>query len=189
VDIQWCAECLALLQATPLANQTRQLDDLTILSTGLHTAILRDAVHALKYGGATLVAAPLAVRLAQALQAQNWTFDMLIPVPLHPARLAERGYNQSEQLCNHLTQELHIPHVPHALQRQRNTPHQVGLHAAERLENVADAFTLAAAAVAGKRVLLIDDVCTTGATLSACAQVIFNGGAASVTALTLTTAL
>jgi ComF family protein len=189
VDTSWCAACSLKLSELPLAVSHKTVNTIPIASTGVHSGVLRDAVHTLKYTAAVATVAPLlAHRIANALTVLNWTFDILVPVPLHATRRAERGYNQSEQLCNHLTQELHRPHVPQAVQRQRNTPHQVGLNAVERLANVAEAFWADSQMVAGQRVLVIDDVVTTGATLSACAQAIFTAGATSVAAITLTAA-
>ena len=112
-------------------------------------------------------------------------YDLLVPVPLHINRLRERGYNQSELLVRALSRQSGIP-WQHSLQRVRDTPHQTGRNRAERLENLRDAFVCTKdAAVAGKRILLVDDVFTTGTTLLTCANVLHEHGAMQIMGLTL----
>ena len=113
----------------------------------------------------------------------------MVPVPLHPARLAERGYNQAALLAGGAAAELGCPLHARALARTRHTPQQARLSRSERLDNVIGAFRVRsvseAAALRGRAVVLVDDVATTGATLSACAAALRAGGAASVTALVI----
>lgn len=114
--------------------------------------------------------------------------DWLVPVPLHRRRLFERRYNQSALLALALGRARGVPVVADLLLRRRYTPSQGRRSRAERKKNVAGAFAVASrhkAALSGKRVLLIDDVMTTGATLEACAKTLLRGGAAAVDALTL----
>lgn len=103
----------------------------------------------------------------------------VVPVPLHPLRLAERGYNQSALLARAMAKGGSAKVRFDVLRRRLPTASQQGLSASARRRNVADAFELTAD-VRGRRVVLVDDVCTTGATLAACAQVMFDGGAAEV---------
>jgi ComF family protein len=110
--------------------------------------------------------------------------DALIAVPLHPQRERERGYNQSLLLTRALGAQNHLPVWDKVLTRQRVTRPQVELDAAERRTNVQDAFA-ATERVAGARVLLIDDVCTTGATMEACGVALKGHGAKSVWGLAL----
>ena len=112
--------------------------------------------------------------------------DMLVPVPLHPRRQRARGYNQSLLLAREVSRRLDLPLATEALFRRRDTPPQArAVEADARRRNVADAFDCRSGAVAGRRVLLVDDVTTTGATLDACARVLLaEGGASSVWALT-----
>ncbi len=114
--------------------------------------------------------------------------DRLVPVPLHSQRLRERGYNQAALLARAVGDVLGVPALPTALVRSRQTRSQVELGAQERRENVRGAFAVPPAAVAtirGQAITLIDDVCTTGATLEACAAALRQAGARSVWGLTL----
>jgi ComF family protein len=189
VDTLWCAACAADLAHLPLAVHTVPVADLEqVLATGTHEGILQAAVQSLKYAHNPALAGPLGQRLAHTLPHFSRTFDMYIPVPLHAARLAERGYNQAQSLCAALTDLTGIPTGSEALQRHRDTGHQVGLNRQERLMNVVDAFTAHPPLIDGKRLLLVDDVCTTGATLRACAAALRDSGAAAVAALTVTVA-
>jgi ComF family protein len=142
------------------------------------------ALRRLKYAGRADLAAPLGHLARRAAHAARPRVDLVIPVPLHPARLAERGYNQAALLGAEVARDLEVPMAPRALARTRHTPQQARLDRAARLRNVAGAFRVRApAAVRGKRVLLVDDVSTTGATLAACAAALREAGAAEVTAL------
>lgn len=112
--------------------------------------------------------------------------DVLVPVPLHLGREARRGYNQSALLAIALGQRLDVPVVLNALTRVRNTRSQTQLGFEERQTNVQGAFAATDAAnLAGKRVTLIDDVATTGATLNACAEALLVHGVSQVSAFTL----
>ncbi|MGD8997027.1 MAG: phosphoribosyltransferase family protein [Anaerolineae bacterium] len=111
--------------------------------------------------------------------------DVLVPVPLHKNRLRDRGFNQAALLAHQLSKQVHLPVNEHTLVRQRATASQIDLNTEERKQNVRDAFRCTTSALAGRRVLLIDDVCTTGSTLEACAVALRDGGTRSVQALTL----
>lgn len=156
-----------------------------IRSAVLFDGVLREAVHRLKYASARNLADPLAEMMAQFWYQTPLPADVLMPVPLHPHRERERGYNQSMLLAQALGRRIGLAVLPNALVRCRNTVSQTTLNARERRANVAEAFECVSEAVRGKRVLLIDDVCTTGATLEACSVALRQGGALSVWALTL----
>jgi ComF family protein len=156
---------------------------LSVASTGLYTGKLRDAIHALKYNHAPHLAAPLASRLDALLATLPYSFDCLIPVPIHTARLQQRGYNQAKLLADQIKNLTGIPVMDSVIVRHQNTRTQVGLTAQKRRENVAGAFTTEGS-LEGKQVLLIDDVLTTGATLAACAQTAYDAGASFVFGLT-----
>ncbi|WP_082374325.1 ComF family protein [Ardenticatena maritima] len=162
-----------------------------LLVVGPHTGNARRAVHALKYRRQRDVAEPLGVLMAFRVTALGFQPDLVVPVPIPPRRLAERGYNQAALLAHVVAREIGAPSVE-ALTRTRETPPQVGLSRRERLRNVAGAFAIAgdtALSLEGRRVLLVDDVCTTGATMSACAEVFRACGAAMVVGVVLSRSL
>jgi competence protein ComFC len=141
-----------------------------IRAARVYEGALRSAVHAFKYRHRRALAGPLARLVIDELRARPLLLDLLVPVPLHPARERERGYNQSELLARELAEALAVP-VAGCLERTRETGVQAELGRAERRANVRGAFRCAGAAtVAGKRVGIVDDVCTTGATLEECAR-------------------
>ncbi|MGC9359005.1 MAG: ComF family protein [Anaerolineae bacterium] len=153
-------------------------------SVARYEAPLREAIHALKYEGVRVLAAPLGELMADYLTQLGLPAEVLVPVPLHRSRERQRGYNQSRLLAHAVAQRLGIP-VVEALVRERNTPAQVHLSRHERFANVQGAFRATDADLHSKRVLLIDDVCTTGATLAACAQALTPSRVRSIWALTL----
>jgi ComF family protein len=174
-----CAQCAAL-DDPPLAQ---------VHAAALHTSPVREFIHLLKYEQRPDLAPALGRYLAAALLRPEWdglrdAFDAVVPVPLHAERLAERGYNQAELLARALSRRIHTPLHTDLLHRERHTRSQVGLNAQERAANVEDAF-VAAPACAGMTLLLIDDVYTTGATLTACATAARSAGARLVCGLTL----
>ena len=146
----------------------------------------RDLVHALKYSYHSTLASPMGELMARYLQGAPLTGDVLVPVPLHSRRQRTRGYNQSFLLAREISRRLGLPLAAGALLRRRDTPPQArAVEADARRRNVAGAFDCRPGALAGRRVLLVDDVTTTGATLDACARVLLTpGGASSVWALT-----
>lgn len=153
-------------------------------SVAPHKAPLSQAIHALKYEGVRVLAAPLGAMMAEYAADLVLPADVLVPVPLHRTRERQRGYNQSRLLAAEMASRLGLP-VVEGLVRLRNTPAQVGLSRAQRLVNVRGAFCAPGADLTSKRVLLVDDVHTTGATLGACADALRRAGARSVWALTL----
>lgn len=189
VDTAFCPYCHEDLSLAPIESTTRELSPLSALAaTGVHLGILQAAIQALKYHGQREIAPLLAPRLAFVLAELTWTFDMIIPVPLHATREAERGYNQAKELAKALALFNHAPYEPEALWRNRHTRPQVGLNRHDRLQNMEDAFLADQEIVHGKTLLLIDDVQTTGATLIACAEAALNVGANAVYGLTVTAA-
>ena len=153
----------------------------------LYEGPVREAVHRLKYRGERALAPFLGRLAAQHLREHPLPVEVLAPVPLHPRRERERGYNQALLLAEALAQEAGLPVVKGALRRVRATPPQVqAATAAQRWENTRGAFFVTrATALQGRCVLLIDDVCTTGATLDACARVLRQAGASAVWGLVL----
>lgn len=163
-----------------------QLDGL--LACAYHTHPLSRAVHQFKYQGMRILAAPLGQMMAESWTAhgmQSRDVDFVIPVPLHVSRERERGYNQAALLARELATYLGKPVVEDAIVRTKRTRPQVGLDIQDRKANVHDAFRCVNAGLAGRRVLLIDDVCTTGSTLEAACTALRAGGASSVRAYVL----
>lgn len=134
-------------------------------------------VHSLKYGERPGLAAALGRLLAESVAPQPRA-DLVLEVPLHPARLRERGYNQAALLADALAEALAVPRVRRALERVRPTRPQARLGPAARRANVAGAFRVRIpAALAGRKILIVDDVLTTGATLDACLGALRDAGA------------
>lgn len=150
---------------------------------------LRQGIHQLKYRGARHLAEPLGALLLDSWQLGVPAADVVVPVPLHPSRERERGYNQSALLAAELAREIGLPVDSRTLRRTRPTPPQTRLSAAERRQNVVGAFVAAPGALAGRRALLVDDVCTTGSTLAACAAALRSAGCAGVWAVTVARAV
>lgn len=118
----------------------------------------------------------------------NWHVDMIVPVPLGVQRLRERGYNQVAMIAKPLSMALDYQYAPDVLMRQKETRSQVGLNKEERRKNMHAAFR-AGSGVKDKTVLIMDDVSTTGSTLSASAEALYFAGAKDVYALTVARAL
>lgn len=150
---------------------------------------VRHALHRLKYYGTLGIGEAFSQSLAAVIDQQSWNVDLVIPVPLSLARLAERGYNQSALLAKPLALALAVPYRPNALKKIRHTPSQVGLTAAQRMDNVCGAFQASTELISRKAVLVVDDVTTSGATLNECAGVLKEAGAAQVFGLTLARAV
>lgn len=197
---RWCAACAETVQpliaplcevcgdisATGLCPRcARQRPAYTALrSWAVFAGPVRHALHRLKYRRDLGAADVLARHLAAVFRRTDWNVDWVVPIPLGARRLRERGYNQAALLARPLAWQLERPLRPGVLQRVRETRSQVGLDREARRRNVREAFR-AAAAVAGRRVLLVDDVATTGATLEAAATALRRAGAVDVFALTV----
>ena len=150
--------------------------------------MLQQGIHLLKYRDRTELAPLLTRYLIATFQREIWpvpqsAVDLVVPVPLHAQRLADRGYNQAELLADAFCRSVNLPLDAAAVIRVRQTDSQVGKNAEERRTNVADAFV--ARPVQGNVCLVIDDVCTTGATLNATADALKAAGARLVLGLTL----
>jgi ComF family protein len=151
----------------------------------LYQGTVREAVHALKYNHLSALARPMAEMMAVYLEAEALPVDLVVPVPLFGRRQRLRGYNQSALLARELARLGGLPLAERGLARRRDTPPQArSVDAEARRRNVAGAFAADGRRVEGRRVLLVDDVMTTGATLDACAQALRQVGVASVWALT-----
>jgi ComF family protein len=165
-----CAQCAG--RSSPIR---------AILAAYPFEGALRAAILALKYQRRTRLVPLLSAALAAALAVRPLQIDLIVPVPLAPGRHRDRGFNQAELIARPLAAAQSWPLAPDALVRSRETPQQTRLAARERRANVAGAFAvLDPVAVQDRRILLVDDVCTTGATLESCAAPLLEAGAAGV---------
>ncbi len=155
-----------------------------VRAVGFHEGALREAIHALKYKRRTDVAVPLAALLQRQLLRTEQDVDLITAVPLHPDRQRQRGYNQAEILARELAPRVGLPYLD-GMKRIRPTADQIGLDVAMRHENVRAAFAADQTAFRGRHVLIVDDVCTTGATLDACAVALLAQGASRIYGLTV----
>jgi len=187
VEPPFCARCGNTVFTTDLCPrcQTNPLQIDRIRSVVYFEGVLREALHHFKYDQLTALARPLGDLLATYWRQHPMPVDVIVPVPLHKTRLRERGYNQAALLAREMARQVGVAVDERTLLRQRSTAPQVELDITQRKKNVQGAFRCSSDALAGQRVLLIDDVCTTGATLEACAVAAREGGAHTVWALTL----
>lgn len=171
----------------PCRKDPHQFDQ--ALSAGQFEGPLREAVHQFKYRPCRSLGTPLGAWMAGMVRLVT-DLDLVLPVPLHRKRLKERGFNQALLLAHEMSLAHRIPLSVDNLYRTRPTRPQVELSGAERIRNVAGAFALRRPVeVADKRVVIVDDVFTTGATMNECAAVLKEAGAAQVTAFTLARAI
>ena len=155
-----------------------------------YASVLRDCIHRIKFESHQRLASALGERLARIAGAhlRAAQYDAVIPVPLHRARWRDRGFNQSEALATPVSCALDVPLESAALRRTRGTQPQSRLEPPDRHDNVDGAFQVREPQrIAGRRLLLVDDVLTTGATADACSRALLDAGAASVDVLVLAT--
>jgi ComF family protein len=186
----WCARCSAgarWLHGPSAVRAIAPVDaaPLSIYSSGVFADELRSAVHALKFESRPQMARALAPQLTKLWREHDIDAHCIVAVPLHPSRERERGYNQSALLAAALAAEIGVPFHPRAVRRTRATRQQALLSQAERSANVAGAFLADRPLLEGRRVMIIDDVFTTGSTLAAAAVACRDAGAASVAAMTV----
>lgn len=146
---------------------------------------LSEVIHKFKYEKLFGLAKPLAQLMVQAWPRWQMEVDVVVPITLYKTRLKERGYNQSALLVRQFCRLVPLPADEKALARVRETERQATLSATARAQNVQDAFVARQERVAGKRVLLVDDVCTTGATLDSAAKALMAAGATTAVAYCL----
>ncbi len=152
---------------------------------GRYSGVLRKAILSLKRHPNTQLGIELSKGLTAVLLRQAWKIDILVPVPLAPHRLAERGYNQADLLAQPLAAACGLRYAGSCLSRSHETIKQFELGAAQRWQNLLSAFQAEGAELHEASVLLVDDIMTTGATLNAAAVAIKRAGARRVYALTL----
>lgn len=151
---------------------------------------VQNALHTMKYRrNITGFGDALALQMVEFVRALDWELDLVVPIPLSQKRFKERGYNQVALVARPLAYELDIPYAPEAVKKVRDTRSQVGLTVSQRSENVLNAYQADPLAVKRKAVLIMDDVATTGSTISACTEALLAAGAREVFALTIARAL
>ncbi len=163
------------------------LDAVGSLFTFEQDSPVQKLIHAIKYRGCRSLGREMGEELGLTLASfQDFaSIDVIVPVPLHRAKLRGRGYNQAEEIARGFGRGRGIPVIANGLRRVRHTGSQTTLSAAQRRTNVSDAFAVTTDAFRGATVLLCDDVFTTGATLNACATALWGAGAGSVIAGTV----
>jgi ComF family protein len=150
---------------------------------------IQDALHTMKYRSNVALGDALASQMQDFLRSLQWKIDLLIPIPLSKQRLKERGYNQVALVAQPLAYHLGLVYAPQALWKARDTRSQVGLNISQRRENVRDAYQADRSVVNGKSILLMDDVSTTGSTISSSTEALLAAGAREVFAITIARAL
>lgn len=169
------------------AGRTWYFDE--VRQYAIYAGALASAVRAIKYGHNFFLARHLTGMLLSAMEGCDWQVDLITAVPLSPRHERSRGYNQAALLAQPLADLLKLPYLGKAIRRSRETRSQVNLNLAERQLNVSGAFSANPDLVRGRRVLIVDDVYTTGATLNECARALKDSGAKEVYALALCKAL
>jgi ComF family protein len=189
IDTFWCSKCQDEIDEMSLEETIEPKHPLQgVAATAWHEGKLREAVQALKYENTPTMAKPLGEKLATCLKQQDWIYDIIVPVPLHTKRLMERGYNQAQLLAEQAASNMGIGCEVNGLQRIRETKSQVTISGTERLQNIKDAFVANSQFVNGRSIVIIDDVYTTGSTMSACGEALLSAGATVVYGLTVTAA-
>ncbi|MCL1809082.1 MAG: ComF family protein [Clostridiales bacterium] len=143
----------------------------------------RELLLAFKYGGKTFIGEKIADAMADKLKMENFETDMVTPVPMHERKQKKRGYNQAAIIARQLAQKLPAPYAGKLLLRTGNTAAMSKLSAEERRMNIENAFSIARGAegrIKGKRILLVDDIYTTGSTADACSRTLLDAGAAEI---------
>lgn len=172
-----CRQC----QRHPL----EAIDGIRAVASYVDNNPLQLAIHFLKYHNHQAIAAILAQMLAEAYRRYQLSAELIVPIPLHSSRFRERGYNQSELLARQLGKLLDLPVRTDLVVRSRATESQVKLSFQARRQNVRDAFACQPGPLSERIILLVDDVCTTGSTLDACARPFKEKGVSAIWGLTL----
>jgi len=203
---RWCPNCQQKIQLLPepvceicglpqafnrLCDQCRQNPPAfkSLRSWTIFEAPVKNALHRLKYRRDIGMGEMLAGQMSSFVSGLNWPVEAVLPIPLGKKRLKERGYNQVGLVALPLSLKLGLDYFPEVLERAKETRSQVGLSAIERQENVQGAFFANPNKIRGRVLLLLDDVATTGATLSSAADALYRSGARDVYAVTIARAL
>lgn len=193
-----CRDCLSKIQRSTPGRLKREFDrkfaGKNIISEFYSPFVfekdkeLQHAIHLLKYDKKFPVGIFLGKVLAREIKkhSSNWQFDLVIPIPLHQLKKAERGYNQSFYIAKGISKELNVKVSDRVVKRVKYTESQTTMNLNEREENISGAFRLKKNDdVSGKIILLIDDVITTGATISECGKILLEAGANKIYAASI----
>jgi len=182
LDVAYCPTCALPTPSGEVCGQCLGHPPLFARTTAVfgYAFPLDKLIHAMKYGEQLALAHAFAEKLAQRVDRSSLP-DCIIPMPLHPAKLRERGFNQSQLLAAKIARELGLELLSNVCRRVRNTPPQSALPWKERKKNVRGAFCCDAN-LTGKHVALVDDVLTTGASLNALAEAVQKCGASRISA-------
>lgn len=150
---------------------------------------IQNALHAMKYRRNIGLGESIAIQMVDFVRSLNWPIEITIPVPLGKKRLIERGYNQVALVARPLAFRLGLKYESDALQKVRETRSQVGLTVSQRHENVQNVYWADTNIVNGKSILIMDDVATTGSTISACTEALLSAGVREIYVLTIARAL
>ena len=191
-----CSKCLSefcIVESNELESEYEKnfskdklIDEFKAAFTFKEGSTIQNLIHSLKYEQKFLAGIFLGRLIAKIWfdEIIRWNADLIVPVPLHRLKKAERGYNQSDYIAKGLSKELNIPFKSHLIKRIRHTETQTHLNLIERKENVKNAFKVTRKnEIFGKRIIIVDDVVTTGSTISECALVLKEAGAEKIFAL------
>lgn len=184
-DVLFCVPCGVGVE------EARELPGRRARAVYEYGGAIASAIMRFKYGGRSDLAGRLAAPMADLAVSDPLLrrAEIVVPVPLHPRRVVERGFDQSALLAKPIARRLRVPWGIATVARTKETPKQATLDRGARLANVSNAFVVVRPeAIAGRAVLLIDDVCTTGATLEACASALSKAGAKVVSAVVMASA-
>ena len=186
-----CKECLdsiLIAEENLIKSEFKRKFSSTKIISGFYSKYIFEAdktlqniIHSLKYNKQFRIGTFLGKNLAQGIISKNWAIDLILPVPIHHLKKADRGYNQSDFIVKGMSKFLKIPYSSRPVKRTRYTETQTNLKLQERAKNVENAFKVRnSKKISNKNILLVDDVITTGATTLECAKVLINAGARSV---------
>ncbi|KAF0151733.1 MAG: putative amidophosphoribosyltransferase [Ignavibacteria bacterium] len=193
-----CPSCISKIQKASQERIEHEFQRKFLSSqiiAGFHSAFvfesekeLQTILHLLKYNGKFLLGKFLGeIAAAETIaKIKLWSADLILPVPLHSLKKAERGYNQSDFICKGISKVLKIPYKAKIIKRTRFTLSQTTMTLEERKQNVHEAFEIKRKKdIAGKRIIIVDDVITTGATITECARVLKENGAEEIFAFSV----
>ena len=186
LKVPYCRKCAQPVTSGTLCRQCAAAPPFLdgIKAAFIMEGAIREAIHALKYRNLRAASPTLGRLLARWLVSNPIPGEVLVPVPLHKRRIRDRGYNQSALLAKEVSKVTGLPVRENLLVRTRDTPPQISLSLQERIGNVEGSFELPGDG-RGLKIILVDDVVTTGSTMSACGKALRAGGAGSVWGLAL----